>query len=405
MTGFNPPAIQGKADRLLVACFDIPGYGGASTAAYALYRKLLNSGVNACLINLVPHSRVRYFQRIFGNNFGNPGDLPGVDNVVVSDLWAEDRNTDLELSLLHINPHAVLGVGYIAARILGGTAPRVPLIFYTVGCRQASRYVNNGAAADALALSRMLDERGSTLITEHREREAVEMADLVLAHSDQVKHQMACFYPSTAGKLHRKIIWCAEWIGDTARRFQHYRRPFEKRGIDLLLVANDWKRHEKAFSLAKKIVKELRGFQIHIVGHLPFNLAGAINEHFVSNSDRLYRLFGNTRTVACPSVLDAAPGILYEASLMGCNIVTSRNAGNWRICNPELLCEKQSAREYGSRIRQSLIRPYPDNIDYFLSSGSYAELLEILDLFLKTEFEGGRHKSRIDQIDEVGASF
>ncbi len=31
--------------------------------------------------------------------------------------------------------------------------------------------------------------------------------------------------------------------------------------------------------------------------------------------------------------------------------------------------------------------------------------LEILDLFLKTEFEGGRHKSRIDQIDALGASF
>jgi ribose 5-phosphate isomerase B len=31
--------------------------------------------------------------------------------------------------------------------------------------------------------------------------------------------------------------------------------------------------------------------------------------------------------------------------------------------------------------------------------------LEILDLFLKTEFEGGRHKSRIDQIDGGGSSF
>jgi Ribose/Galactose Isomerase len=25
--------------------------------------------------------------------------------------------------------------------------------------------------------------------------------------------------------------------------------------------------------------------------------------------------------------------------------------------------------------------------------------LEILDVFLKTEFEGGRHKARVDQID------
>jgi ribose 5-phosphate isomerase B len=31
--------------------------------------------------------------------------------------------------------------------------------------------------------------------------------------------------------------------------------------------------------------------------------------------------------------------------------------------------------------------------------------LEILDLFLKTEFEGGRHKSRIDQIDGGGSVF
>ena len=31
--------------------------------------------------------------------------------------------------------------------------------------------------------------------------------------------------------------------------------------------------------------------------------------------------------------------------------------------------------------------------------------LEILDLFLKTGFEGGRHKSRIDQIDTGGSCF
>ena len=31
--------------------------------------------------------------------------------------------------------------------------------------------------------------------------------------------------------------------------------------------------------------------------------------------------------------------------------------------------------------------------------------LEILDLFLKTEFEGGRHKTRVDQIDTGGSSF
>jgi len=51
----------------------------------------------------------------------------------------------------------------------------------------------------------------------------------------------------------------------------------------------------------------------------------------------VFRLMGNAKTIVSTSRYDAAPGILFEGSVMGCNLVASRNCGNWKICHTELL--------------------------------------------------------------------
>jgi hypothetical protein len=89
-------------------------------------------------------------------------------------------------------------------------------------------------------------------------------------------------------------------------------------------------------------------------------------------------LMGNTRTVVCPSLIDSAPGILYEASAMGCNIVTSRNCGNWTLCHSELLAERYHIDAFAQCIRRSLTHSYPDNMSRFLNPGSYGDLVETL---------------------------
>ena len=33
--------------------------------------------------------------------------------------------------------------------------------------------------------------------------------------------------------------------------------------------------------------------------------------------------------------IDAAPGILFEGAVMGCNLVASKNCGNWEVCHPD----------------------------------------------------------------------
>lgn len=87
---------------------------------------------------------------------------------------------------------------------------------------------------------------------------------------------------------------------------------------------------------------------------------------------------GDARTLVCPSTLDSAPGILYEAAAMGCNVVASRNCGNWRLCHSELLVDPFGIGTFVECIARSLTREFESNIDEFLQSNSYVDLLETL---------------------------
>jgi glycosyltransferase involved in cell wall biosynthesis len=157
-------------------------------------------------------------------------------------------------------------------------------------------------------------------------------------------------------------------------------RPFEQREIDALFVASSWNRPEKNFPLVEEIAARARNCTVHIVGEVERQVPYAIHHGLVAEREELFSLMGNAKTVVCPSTFDAAPGILFEASAMGCNVVASRNCGNWRLCHKELLVEPFSAAQFLQKIRYSLSRKYEDNMRLFLGSGSYRNLLETLSV-------------------------
>ena len=83
--------------------------------------------------------------------------------------------------------------------------------------------------------------------------------------------------------------------------------------------------------------------------------------------------------MASQSTSQAADGEgLTEGSALGCNLVTSKNCGNWEICHPTLLAHPLTVSRVVSRIRQSVDAPVPDNMGYFLHKRSYEKFLEIL---------------------------
>ena len=64
-----------------------------------------------------------------------------------------------------------------------------------------------------------------------------------------------------------------------------------------------------------------------------------------------------------------------------CNLVASKNCGNWSLCNQELIVHPFSCQLFLDKIRLSLTDRFQDNIDYFLQSGSYSDLMETILAF------------------------
>ena len=65
----------------------------------------------------------------------------------------------------------------------------------------------------------------------------------------------------------------------------------------------------------------------------------------------------DARIVVLASRVDSAPGALYEALSMGCNVVASRNCGNWEACDPDLVVERYDIDGFTDKVRLALEHP------------------------------------------------
>jgi glycosyltransferase involved in cell wall biosynthesis len=362
--------------RLMLCCYEVPGYGGASTAGYDLFQRMLSDGIDAQFVNLIDPRDRDFFAHTFGAQMGNPACLPGVHNVTVTE--PRGAQPELQRVIEDASPDVIAGIGSVAASMLRENAPARRLVYYISGCSQAEIMILAGYAADAMGLLHVLERsRAAPLIESRNEREAFRGADLVIANSSMTREFLARTFRREVGKIYRRIIWSAEWTHASALRYRCAARPFEKRESDLLFVASSWDRAIKNFPLVQKIAARFQHASIHIAGDVSAPIPRLVHHGLMPNRE-LVELMGNTRTVVCPSLIDSAPGILYEASAMGCNIVASRNCGNWELCNAELLADRCHVDSFAECIARSLTRSYPDNMANFLNPGSYADLIETL---------------------------
>jgi hypothetical protein len=88
---------------------------------------------------------------------------------------------------------------------------------------------------------------------------------------------------------------------------------------------------------------------------------------------------GSAKLLVCPSSYDAAPNIVFEACAMGCNVVTSRNSGNWEVCSRELVVDRYSRECFRERIDLGVQGRHRDNWSDFVSRDFVASLMGSLD--------------------------
>lgn len=375
-TDRNWPAATPR--KLLLACYEVPGFGGASTSAYDLFRTLRAEGREVELLFLIEERDRDFFEYTFGGRLGNPAGLPGVTTLCCAGSL-HDPQPELARTIAAIAPDVMLAIGYIATLYLRAAAPRRPLVFFTAGSRLAQAAIMDGVAPDAVTLARKLERgRAHIEVAGDQERRAVDAADLVITHSPMMLDFFHRFHRGREGRLHPRVVWMAEWIHGAAQRDAHLARPFGEREIDLLFVASSWDRYEKNFGLVRAVAASQPGAAIHVVGEVARQLPGVVHHGFVTGREAMLALMGNARTVVCPSRIDAAPGILFEASALSCNVVASKNCGNWMLCHPELLVSSYGREEFVQCAAHSLSRRFEDHMDEFLQPSSYRELVETL---------------------------
>ena len=357
--------------RIAFGCFEVPGWGGLTTATYRLFETMLADGLDVHYVNLILEEELPRFQRILGPGCENPRELPNVHSCYLRAALHEPH-PEIASLIDAVSPDTLVGVGSIASFLMKRSSPEQELVFLTSGCMQVNRVVPLTEQIGAMKGS----ARPAT--PDWKELEAVGMADLVLTHSPVVQDLFRRFYPDQARKIHPTVFWFAEWVAQDAAEYSAMALPFEERDIDALFIASSWTRGEKNSGMLADIAKRVAGFSVHVVGEFPEPIPSVTHHGFAGTRADLFRIMGRARTVVCPSSFDAAPGILFEASVMGCNVVTSKNCGNWELCNEQLLVSDYTADAFADAIRRARTAKFADHMTRFLEPSSYEALKDVL---------------------------
>ena len=356
--------------RIVFGCFEVPGWGGLTTATYRLFQTMLSDGLDVHYVNLILDEELPRFQSILGTGCENPRGLPNVHSCIVRGALHEPH-PEIAALLEGLSPDRVVGVGDISSLLMKKADPERELVFLTAGCMQVNRDIPFTEQLAALNGS-------APPPTDWKEREAMGISDLVLTHSPFIRDLYRRFYPDQQGKIHPEVFWFAEWICEDAAEYSYAALPFEERDIDALFVASSWLRKEKNPALLAEIASRLDGLSIHIVGEFDEAIPSAAHHGFVGTREELFRLMGRSKTVVSPSLFDAAPGILFEGSVMGSNVVASKNCGNWELCNEQLLINDYGADAFAEAIVRASTTKFEDNLKRFLTPSSYESLKSVL---------------------------
>ncbi len=372
--------------KILIACYEVPGHGGASTSSYNLFRMLQHDGLQVHYMNIIRPEHQPYYKYVFGDDYGNPAKLDNVYNCILDDKKsygkADANITELVGSL---DPEIIIGVHYLAVFLIKEAFDKIPLIYYASGCMQMQELLRQHKESSFLSFFNNIEKENnahinSPEILNYQEKVAVEKADLILTHSEMVRSLYNYFYPFN-GKIYDDAIWKFEWIYNDAHEHKHLAKPFNEREIEVLFVSTDWNRVEKNKSMLLDILSNLENYNVSVVGEIEKSYGHVNYANIVSDRNKLFKIMGNSKSVISVSSYDPAPGILYEASAMGCNIVASKNCGNWQICNEQLLVDDYTKQGFLDNINLCTKRKLKDNKDFFIRSESYKKLFDILDLF------------------------
>jgi hypothetical protein len=342
---------------------------------------MLEDGLAARYLVVIEEQDQFYFRYVCGEAFANPDRLPGVACCVLKDSF-DAAHPQLAAAIVEAAPDVVLAVGDQAAVLATRHASGVPVVLYLTGADEVpGRRLLVPAPGLALAAERAAAPRPpDAAVTPHPcwSAEAARAAYLIVTPSEAARRVCVASFPALAGKIHPRPAWPAEWLEREAARFAPLRRPWREREVDAVLVANRWTRPLKNLGVARRLAARSRGLAMVVVGEGAGELPGARAVGLVPGRASYLELLGSAKAVVCPSRFEASATPLYEAAVMGCNVVASRDCGNVELCDEELVSAPDDADALVEKLELALRDSRAGGLELLARARSYDDLIETL---------------------------
>lgn len=355
--------------KIIFARNSFPYKGGSSTILYMLFESIQRYLPNAEFWNFITKSDKDIGDKYYGPFWFNPKGLANVKTFFINE------NRTIKASLKKLDPQVILSKSRLSTRLLKQLYPKVNLWHLTSTCGVIKNaIINDQCYSMQDAISQLRDNKFSRAYNSE-EHTAIRYADKILFHTEMMKLWYYNLYPEFIEKMERMIFWDYPIVRRHIRENDDLSDRWKKRPIDLLFIASNWNRPEKNFPFLKELCKHFRQKKIVVIGFLPSQLShGVICYNAMSYSD-VVQTMRNTKVVVVPSRYDEAPNIVFEGALGGCNIVCSRNCGNYRLVPKELLAEFKLS-DFVTKIRNALKQKYKLNQKYFIKDDLIEWILE-----------------------------
>lgn len=369
--------------KILIANYDIPYYSDTSTSSYNLFRTMVENKVDVHYLNFIREDHEVYYKCLIGEFYGNPGQLNHVHNCILNKKVFDIRNNKSFIKIVNnIEPDLIIGSHYIPAYLIKKTYPDIPFIYYATNCMQFEKSLSKKVVSDFISSSKIMEK--STVmpkIIDYYEKNVIELSNLIITNSEIIQSLFLHFYYPYLGKIYTDIIYNFEWNFNDAFRNFNMTKPFNKRTIDITFISDKWNSIENNKTLLDEILKKLRDYNICVIDQIENKYNYVDYKSNVEDRTHLFSILGNSKCVVNTSKFDPSPVVLYKASAMDCNIVSSQNCGSWQLCNEELLVEEYKSENYIDKIKKSVQKKYNDNKEFFIRSESYEKFINVINVF------------------------
>ncbi|HPQ71541.1 MAG TPA: hypothetical protein PKW95_20615 [bacterium] len=314
-----------KALRILYACNQPPGYGGASTESYEAIKKLRELGCHVTGLFIVGSAAET--ERCDPDRIGN----------VQTMLWRGNYDDPLPCRCQAYD--LLVAKNYLAPHFFRRETNK-PRVYITAGIDHVSH------------LKRPAIEVDERLPADCHDVRAFQVADHVIVHStiDLLLYER-CLPRSLLKKIHRDIVYTPNIA---ARQLdQRNLIPYGQRSYDLLFSASNWQRPMKNGALMRELCAHYRNARKIVVCGEEARATAATTVGLVPHRTMI-DLLKQTKVVVIPSLYDPSPNLYAEAIWAGCNVVINRSVGNGEFHPPELIAPEVSLAGYRAALEHAL---------------------------------------------------